>query len=164
MHEDRADEALRDDLGVELEQLMAIEPAPELRVRVRERIARGGGTAWWPVGLQIAGGGVFALVIVALFVIPRVENVTPSTTTVPPSVTAAVAGSRPAVEQPVPARPRPVVARVARAKPPVRRTPPPALDYPLLLMPPIEPLHQLSIEPVVVEPLAPIPLLSGERQ
>lgn len=165
MHEDRADQALRDDLGVELEQLMAIEPAPDLRVRVRARVTREGLTGWWPLRLQLAAGGVLALMLVVLLGIPQVENAPPPAAT-GPSTSAMPAASAPrlTLEQNAAARPRAAVPHAAPVKPPARRTSAPARDYPVLVMPPIEPLNQIFIEPVAIEPLGEIAPLSGERQ
>src|ERR1700732_3934502 len=64
MDEDRTIEALRDELGLEIERVLAIDPAPEVKSRVRARIAHdrasdARGQQW---GL-VAGGALTAAAV-----------------------------------------------------------------------------------------------------
>ena len=155
---------LRDDLGLELEQLAAIEPSPALAARVRERVAGERARTWWPLEWQLIGVAAAVAVLAAVLVIPRSERETGPLPVVPPS-------NAPSISIPVlpldvalsiDTNPREIArptSRVASRSPRVA-----APDYPVLAMPPLEPLTEISIEPVAIEPLSAIAPISGERQ
>ena len=155
---------LRDDLGVELEQLVAIEPSPELAARVRARVAGEHVRTWWPLGWPLAGAAAAVAVLAAALVIPERMRETAPLPVVPPS-------NAPSIS--VPVLPLDVVLRLDVI--PHRIDNPPtrsmartqraaALPYALLVTPPLDPLNEISIEPVAIEPLAALQPLSGDRQ
>jgi hypothetical protein len=157
MHPDRQTESLRDDLGLELERLVAIEPAPELRARVRERVAATRIATPWQLRWQFAAVAAIVTLLAAVPLVPLGERVSPPLPVIPPS-------NAPAISMPV--LPLDVALSVVLRPPSQRavrseRTPP---NFPSLVMPPLEPLTQISIESVAIEPLGVIPPLAGEHQ
>lgn len=154
---------LRDDLGVELERLVGIAPSPDLRVRIRDRVAAERGARWWPPRWQLVGTAAAVAALTIVLVVPSRESVNVPVPVVPPS-------NAPAISVPVlpldkalglnlAARPR----EIAPARSAARSDRPAAPKYPQLVMSPLAPLTQISIEPVAIEPLSAIAPLSGER-
>jgi hypothetical protein len=167
MQHDAEAETLRDDLGLELEGLLAIEPSPELGARVRERVAADRVARWWPLGWQLARAvPVLAVLAIVLVVVRSSEQVTIPLPVVPPS-------NAPAISVPVVAldtalslnlavRPREIA--LSQTRPAARSDRVSAPRYPVLALSPLEPLTEISIEPVAIEPLGAIAPLSGEHQ
>jgi hypothetical protein len=189
MHRDEQTDSLRDELGLELEQLVAVEVAPDLRAKVQARVAceREREGAWWPRGWQLVSMGAVAAILLAVIVLPSRDN----------DPFPAVSSPEVAVVLPSPARPLPVpieaadvgrsrarvsevraissrnVASVPRATTVFRilvaqirdgRVEPAVLPLTRETGTPLEPLGELTIEPVAIEPIAPLPLLSGEQR
>ena len=148
---------LRDDLGIELETLMAIDPPPQLAPRVRERIAAEGVAAWRLWRWQFVGLAAMAALVTFALMGLRIEPATAPLPVVPPS-------NAPAISVPV----LPLDVALSLALPPrshrVVRTEPATTQYPVLAMPPLESPTAISIEPVAIEPLSAIAPLSGEHQ
>ena len=147
---------LRDDLGVELEKLLAIEPLPELPARIRERIAAERITRWGAFGWPLAGvAAVAALVTIALAGLQNDPATVPLPVVAPSNV--------PAIS--VPVLPLDVALSLALPPPSQRavRNERVAQSFPVLTMPALEPLTEISIEPVAIEPLSAIAPLLGEH-
>jgi hypothetical protein len=148
---------LRDDLGIELERLIAIEPSPQLPARVRERVAAERVATWgtwrWPFVGVTAMAALVTIAVVAL----RIEPATGPVPVLPPanapSISIPVLALDVALRLALPPRPHRAV-RNERA----------AARFPILAMPPLEPPTEISIEPVAIEPLSAIAPLFGERQ
>jgi hypothetical protein len=153
---------LRDDLGVELEQLVAIEPPPELAARVRARVAGERVGTWWPLGWQLVGAAAVITVLATTLMIPEREAA--PLPVVPPSNAPAI--SIPLLPLDVALRldvnPRRIDNPTTRSTSGTQRAR--ASHYPLLVTPPLEPLNEISIEPVAIEPLPVLQPLSGDRQ
>jgi hypothetical protein len=149
---------LRDDLGIELERLIAIEPSPQLAARVRQRVAaeRIATSATWR--WQLVGVATVAALVTVAVVALRIEPATAPVPVVPPS-------NAPAIS--IPVLPLDVALRLVlppRSHRTVRNEREAAARFPILAMPPLEPPTEISIEPVAIEPLSAIAPLSGERQ
>jgi hypothetical protein len=155
---------LRDDLGLELERLVAIDPSPEFGAQVRARIA-GEDRAWWlprwqMIGLGAAAAAAAAITAIALVDVaqlppaPSAPTQQSSVASTPPTPPPAEVGLRSTTSRPV------VAPRAARHRV-VRRSAPTPVRVSVI---PLEPLAEIAIEPVAIEPLSPLPPLSGERQ
>ena len=148
---------LRDDLGIELERLIAIDPPPQLAPRVRQRIAAEGVATWRPWRWPFVGMAAMAALATIALVSLRIEPATAPLPVVPPS-------NAPAIS--VPVLPLDVALSLALPRPShrVARNATATIHYPVLAMPPLESPSAISIEPVTIEPLGAIAPLSGEHQ
>ena len=146
---------LRDELGLEIERLVAIDPSPELRAQVRARIAGEERRAWWLPRWQLVGIGAAAAAAAAIIVTARVDvGPLPGLPSAPTLQLSAGATPHAAPVADIGLRKttsRPGGPRVAR-------------QQVVLTVTPLEPLAVLAIEPVAIEPLGLLPPLSGERQ
>jgi hypothetical protein len=104
--------------------------------------------------------------LIAMLVLPSREDAPPAPVAAQStSATASVVEPRPSAPQSrAISQPRASVAVTARATPSGRRMTPLTPDYPALVMPPLEPISEISIEPVAIEPLPTIPPLAGDPQ
>ena len=155
---------LRDDFGLELERLVAIDPPPELGAQVRARIAGEERRAWWVPQWQMIGIGAVVAAVAAIIVIARLDVAQQLPRTAPAQQASVASTPRTAPRAEVglgnttsPA----VVARRAARHQVVHRLVPTPVRVTVI---PLEPLAEIAIEPVAIEPLGPLPPLSGERQ
>jgi hypothetical protein len=166
-------------LGLEIERVLAIDPAPELKVRVRTRIdhERASDSSWRNWWL-VSAGALGVVVLVALLLnrpeplpaplmsrdqanamIELPPDVLPEPFESRPAPVAVGRQSNPSI-QPVPelAALRRIVVdiREGRIDPSVLEPPPAA---------PLEPVAEIAIESITIAPLARLePLLEGEPQ
>jgi hypothetical protein len=154
---------LRDELGLEIERLVAIAPSPELRAQVGARIAGQQRRAWWVPRWPMIGIGVAAAAVAAIIVMSRVDVVQPLPASASPQQASVAPPPATAPPSEIPPRTasRPVVvARAAKHR--VMHQPISAPARVTVI--PLEPLTEIAIAPVAIEPLSPLPPLSGERQ
>jgi hypothetical protein len=192
--ENRTVNTLRDEIGLEIERVLAIDPAPDLKVRVLARIEHERTShGWWaPWALKV--GGIAMAALMAVFFISRgpdqgLQDEQPGVTRtvdLPPDTAGAVqavppitAGVRPRRIRP--ASPVPPAAatmesavlishsetaalRLLVASIHDGRINPTILDDLQPTAAPLEPLSEIAIQPITIEPLARLELLEGAPQ
>ena len=197
MDENRTVNALRDELGLEIERVLAVDPAPDLEARVRIRIDHDRtAQAWW-MPWRLAGAGALAVAGVVAFilsapgrqvdqVIPAAQPSSVATTDSPPAIAAAEtllppvavmpsAGGSRRVRQPASSRQTPEarVLTASREAAALRRLvasirdgyiDPAALSEVEPVGRPLQPLAEIDIQPIAIEPLARQDLPEGARQ
>jgi hypothetical protein len=112
--ENRTVNALRDELGLEIERVLAVDPAPDLKARVRIRIDHERtAQAWW-MPWRLVGAGTLAVAgVVALILSAPERQVDQVSLTAQPSSVATADSTPAAVAAPEPLQP---VARVPVAR------------------------------------------------
>jgi hypothetical protein len=186
MDQDRTVDTLRDELGLEIERVLAIDPAPELKARVRARIEseRRSRPSW--IRWELLGAGALAMAMVAAIVVNRPEQerepALPSEQVVAAPMVESVAAA-PATPQVLSPAAQPVVSPARTTELEVLVAPGEAAALRLLVASiregridptvlddfqpvgtPLQPLGEIAIQPIAIEPLARLELLEGERQ
>jgi hypothetical protein len=192
--ENRTVNTLRDELGLEIERVLAIDPALDLEVRVLARIEheRTSHSSWAP-WRPLSAGAIGIAVLMAMFIISsqresdqglQDEQAGAKRTVDLPSMTASAVQASPPIAASVPrSRTRDATRATATMKSAVLISPSEAAALRLLvasirdgridptvlddLQPaaaPLEPLGEIAIEPITIEPLARLELLEGASQ
>jgi hypothetical protein len=194
--ENRTVNTLRDELGLEIERVLAIDPAPDLEVRVLARIEHERTShPWWGPWRPLSAGAI-GCVLMAMFIISsqrepdqgsRDEQAGAMRTVDLPSITVSAAQASPPIAAGVqPSRTRDatrVRSAAAIMESAVLISPSEASALRLLvasirdgrvdptvledLQPaaaPLEPLSEIAIEPITIEPLVRLELLEGAPQ
>jgi hypothetical protein len=192
--ENRTVNTLRDEIGLEIERVLAIDPAPDLKVRVLARIEHERTSEGWWAPWTLRAGGIAMAALMVMFIISRgpdqgLQDEQPGATRnvdLPPDTVGAAQAVPPITAG---ARPRPI--RPASPLPPAASTTESAvlishsetaalrllvtsihdgrIDPTILddLQPtaaPLEPLSEIAIQPITIEPLARLELLEGAPQ
>ena len=198
MDENRTVNTLRDELGLEIERVLAIDPALDLEVRVLARIEheRTSHPSSWAPWRPLSAGAIGMAVLMAMFIISSqrepdqglqdeqagamrsvdlpsmtagaVQASPPIAATVQPSRTRDATRARSAaatMESAVLISPSETAAlRLLVAGIRDGRIDPTVLDDLQLAAAPLEPLSEIAIEPITIEPLARLELPEGASQ
>jgi hypothetical protein len=195
--ENRTVNILRDELGLEIERVLAIDPAPDLEVRVLARIEHERTShPWWAPWRPLSAGAIGMGVLMAMFIISSQREPDQGSqddqagamrnVDLPSMTASAVQASLPIAAGVQPGRTRDatrVRSAAAIMESAVLISPSEAAALRLLvasirdgridptvlddLQPasaPLEPLSEIAIEPITIEPLARLELLEGAPQ
>jgi hypothetical protein len=195
--ENRTVNILRDEIGLEIERALAIDPAPDLKMRVLARIEHEPTShPWWAPWRPLSAGAIGMAALMAMFIISsqrepdqglQDEQAGAMRTVDLPSTTAgALQASSPIAAGVQPNRTRAatrVLSTAATMESAVLISPSETAGLRLLvasirdgridptvlddLQPagaPLEPLSEIAIQPITIEPLARLELLEGARQ
>jgi hypothetical protein len=194
--ENRTVNTLRDEIGLEIERVLGIDPAPDLKVRVLARIEHERTShPWWAPWRPLSAGAIGMAALLAMFIISsqrepdqglqdeqagamRVDLPSTSAGAVqaPPPIAAGVQPSRTrdatrlrsavaTMESAVLISPSETAAlRLLVASIREGRIDPTVLDDLQPTAAPLEPLSEIAIEPITIEPLARLELLEGAPQ
>lgn len=193
MDENRTVNTLRDEIGLEIERVLAIDPAPDLKVRVLARIEHERTSDGWWAPWTLRAGGIAMAALMVMFIISRgpdegLQDEQPGATRtvdLPPDTAGAVqavppitAGVRPGRIRPAspvhPAAATTESALISHSETAALRLlvtsihdgriDPTVLDDLQPTAAPLEPLSEIAIQPITIEPLARLELLEGARQ